>query len=241
MSRNFELLAEIEKELDQGSSDSGNHTAHPATPASPLLEQVPPVIDGELSGLVQRVFLAPTELAHRDAVFCGVERTNGSSSICARVGRTLAASTTETVCLVGANSVPSGLAGQFGAMSSRRGSVLGGEMDTCVQVGVNLWLATYGESHLDEQPPRAASLRSMVDRLRHQFDYLLIDAGGLGGHDAVTLGLSDSAILVIEAEKTRRAAARKAKQTLEAAGVRVVGTVLCNRTFPVPKALYDRL
>jgi Mrp family chromosome partitioning ATPase len=36
-------------------------------------------------------------------------------------------------------------------------------------------------------------------------------------------------------------AARKAKQTLEAANVRVLGTVLNNRTFPIPEKIYRML
>jgi protein-tyrosine kinase len=48
-------------------------------------------------------------------------------------------------------------------------------------------------------------------------------------------------VLVLEANSTRRVAARKAKQALEAANVRVLGTVLNNRTFPIPEKIYRLL
>jgi len=46
---------------------------------------------------------------------------------------------------------------------------------------------------------------------------------------------------VIEANRTRRLTARKAKETLDAAGVRLLGTVLNNRTFAIPEAIYRKL
>jgi Mrp family chromosome partitioning ATPase len=53
--------------------------------------------------------------------------------------------------------------------------------------------------------------------------------------------VADAAILVIEANSTRRLTARNAKETFDAAGVRLLGTVLHNRSFPIPEKLYRRL
>jgi Mrp family chromosome partitioning ATPase len=53
--------------------------------------------------------------------------------------------------------------------------------------------------------------------------------------------LADGVVLVLEANSTRRVTAKKAKQALEAANVRILGTVLNNRTFPIPEGLYRRL
>jgi hypothetical protein len=46
---------------------------------------------------------------------------------------------------------------------------------------------------------------------------------------------------VLGAHSTRRATARKIKETLEAAQARILGTVLSERTFPVPERIYRRL
>jgi Mrp family chromosome partitioning ATPase len=79
--------------------------------------------------------------------------------------------------------------------------------------------------------------------LEDAFEYLLIDApGARTSKDAELLGyVVDAAVLVIEANKTRRLAAGKAKERLEAAGVRLLGTVLNDRTFPIPDTLYKFL
>ena len=53
--------------------------------------------------------------------------------------------------------------------------------------------------------------------------------------------VSDGVVLVLEANSTRRVAARKAQQAVEAANVRVLGTVLNNRTFPIPEKIYRLL
>jgi len=72
---------------------------------------------------------------------------------------------------------------------------------------------------------------------------VLIAAPGVNvSGDAQLLGqVADAAILVVEANKTRRLAARKAKETLDSAGVRLIGSVLHNREFPIPEQLFRRL
>jgi Mrp family chromosome partitioning ATPase len=47
--------------------------------------------------------------------------------------------------------------------------------------------------------------------------------------------------LVIEANSTRRETTRKAKESLEAANVRLLGAVLNKRTFPIPEVFYRKL
>jgi Mrp family chromosome partitioning ATPase len=53
--------------------------------------------------------------------------------------------------------------------------------------------------------------------------------------------LADAAVLVVEAGVTRKSAARKAKESLEAAGVSLIGTILNNRSFPIPEKIYKRI
>ena len=116
--------------------------------------------------------------------------------------------------------------------------------EQCVKIGGNLWLA--GPNILADNsrvllPPD--QLKERLAQLRDEFEYMLIDAPGTSVcGDAQLLGLvADAAILVIEANSTRRLTARKAKETLDAAGVRLLGTVLHNRSFPIPEGLYKRL
>jgi Mrp family chromosome partitioning ATPase len=86
-------------------------------------------------------------------------------------------------------------------------------------------------------------LRLRIGELRKEFDYVLIDAPPANScGDAVLLGqMADGVILVVEANSTRRVAARLAKETFESAEIRLLGGVLNNRTFPIPEALYRNL
>jgi Mrp family chromosome partitioning ATPase len=45
----------------------------------------------------------------------------------------------------------------------------------------------------------------------------------------------------VQANSTRRETARKAKESLESAKVKLLGAVLNKRTFPIPEALYRKI
>jgi Mrp family chromosome partitioning ATPase len=86
-------------------------------------------------------------------------------------------------------------------------------------------------------------LRSRMVDLKEEFDYVLIDAPPVSSNaDAVLLGQSaDGIILVVQADSTRREAARIAKETVDNAKVRLLGVILTDRKFPIPEALYRML
>ncbi len=79
--------------------------------------------------------------------------------------------------------------------------------------------------------------------LRLEFDYTVLHGPPAGlCSDAALLGyLSDGVILVLQANSTRRAAAQRAVQTLQATNARLLGSVLNGRTFPIPEGIYRRL
>ena len=112
------------------------------------------------------------------------------------------------------------------------------------QIASNLWLIS---GHLaSTNGGVTASLdqvRSQIKELPPEFAYVVINAPPVGLYsDAAILGQwADGVVLVLEANSTRRVAARKAKQALEASSVRVLGTVLNNRTFPIPEKIYRML
>jgi len=82
-----------------------------------------------------------------------------------------------------------------------------------------------------------------MKELRAEFDYVLVDAPPVNLYaDAILLGqLADGVVLVVQANSTRRETARKVKETLQAAKVNLLGTVLDKRTFPIPEPFYRRL
>lgn len=246
MSKNFELLLQIEKTFGSASPVLEERKEEPTAlplPSPAALDR--PALDGngvdhEMARLVQRVFLPTNGTAHRRVVFCGIEAANTSTSVCIRAARTLGARTSEKVCLVDANPFRSELTGLFGISADHDGD--GTTAEQCRLIAGNLWLATCNRTN-GAGKGSAPDVRNLLAELQREFGYMLIDAPGCAvNEDATMLGQgSDALILVIEAETTHRQAAAKAKKSLEAAGVRLAGTVLNNRSFPIPQALYQRL
>ena len=247
MSRNFELLRQLD--IEAGATESPRPSAADrisAVEVAPILSrQASSVSNEEMLRLIQRVFLSAKEGAPKQVVLCGVDSENGSSSVCAMAGRTLAANTSRRVCLVDANVRSPRLAGMLGLGGTNPFSGTSAPLrDQCAKVGNNLWLA--GPSMLADKghvllPP--VELKEHLTQLRGEFEYLLIDAPGttVCGDAQLLALISDAAILVIEANSTRRLTARNAKEVLDVAGVRLLGTVLHNRSFPIPRELYKRL
>jgi receptor protein-tyrosine kinase len=244
MSRNFELMTQFEPGAgltDKPRADTMDRAA--AIDVLPLLTSHTSNFGGEeMLRLVQRIFMSTKGIAPRQIVLCGVDRVNGSSSVCAMAGRTLAANSSRPVCLVDANVRSHRLSSLCGVEGTN--SLFGPSAtlrDKCAKIGDNLWLA--GSNIMADNsrvllPP--VQLRERLSQLREEFEYMLIDAPGTSVcGDAQLLGqVADAAILVIEANDTRRLIARKAKDDLEASGVRLLGTILHNRSFPIPEKLY---
>lgn len=88
----------------------------------------------------------------------------------------------------------------------------------------------------------AGELCSYLGAVRAEFEYSLVV--GLPADSNVIVEaaqFSDGLVLVLSALHTRRATALYAKSALEEAGVRLLGTVLADREFPIPQNLYRHL
>jgi Mrp family chromosome partitioning ATPase len=74
-------------------------------------------------------------------------------------------------------------------------------------------------------------------------NYTLISAPALQAEADMTriAQLTDGAVLIVEANHSRRDMVRRAKEQLESAKVKLIGAVLDQRTFPIPERLYRRL
>jgi receptor protein-tyrosine kinase len=67
-------------------------------------------------------------------------------------------------------------------------------------------------------------------RVREDFDYVLCDAPpvGMSSDAAIAAARSDGVLLIIDTRRTRRNSVRRSMRSLEAIGVRVLGTVMNN-------------
>jgi capsular exopolysaccharide synthesis family protein len=255
MSKNFELMQEVLREVERGT---------PSAPKSTTIVFPPSVVDSnkhrgpqefnrvaqeECLKLVQRVFLGPSTNACRTIVFAGVDPGAGCSRICVETSRILAANVSGSVCLVDGDfrspSLPTflrvpnhnGLAEALITAASIR--------DFARQLTPsNLWLLSAGD--LTPESPsllNSESLKLRLQELRSEFDYVLIDAPALNLYsDAIALGrIADGVVVVLEADSTRRESALKGLQSLRDAHIQVLGAVLNRRTFPIPDFVYRRL
>jgi len=243
MSRNFELLQQAEMAYEillapsrEGVTENGRK---PRLDWEALARE-------ERMKFVQRLFLLPGSEAPRAVVFCGVESGDGSSWTCLRTGETLASQVKGTVCLVDAN-LRTPFLHEYFRTDSLRGLTeailqLGPIRTFAHQVnGCNLWLVPCGSKIADPHALLTSDqLQARMAELKTEFDYVLVDGPPVNPYgDTSLLGkLADGVVLVVQANSTRREAAKKAKESLDFANVRVLGAVLNKRVFPIPDALY---
>ena len=199
--------------------------------------------------LVQRVFPATSPESPRVALFTGLESEAGCAPTCARVAEILAGRSEGPVCVVDANFRLPSLHEYFGVENLKglaEATVESGPVQNFAQQipEPDLWLMTSGKASGKLRfPVMADGLRVRIEELRDTFKYVIIHSGPLRLETSAMLlsRWTDGVVLVLEANATRRDAARRVKEILDAANVSVLGVVLNNRTFPIPEAIYRRL
>jgi Mrp family chromosome partitioning ATPase len=108
----------------------------------------------------------------------------------------------------------------------------------------NLWLLSCGSAASGSVGLLTTErMRILVNELRKEFEYVLVDAPALNAYaDGLVLGpLSDGVVLVLEANVTRREAALRVAERMRDMRLKVLGAVLNKRTFPIPKSIYHRI
>jgi Mrp family chromosome partitioning ATPase len=107
----------------------------------------------------------------------------------------------------------------------------------------NLAIMSPGSPHGDEHAAEPAGQPSGFDAIKGAYELVVVDLpqGSSFEGRAAACGWLDEVVLVVEAERTRVASAREAKDSLERAGLHVAGVVLANRRDYVPRWLSERL
>jgi Mrp family chromosome partitioning ATPase len=198
----------------------------------------------EILRLVHCLFLTANGNGHcpgspRQVVFCGIDEADGSNLVCAQVARCLAEEVPSQVCIVDANLRSPSRRPLFEELDSDYDNTKKGRR----RIADNLWFASSDSLIANGGAATLDQMRVMIRDLRDELEHVVINAPPVGLYsDAALLGQSaDGVVLVLEANSTRRVAARKAKLALEASNVSVLGTVLNNRTFPIPERIYRLL
>jgi len=196
----------------------------------------------QIRALVRRVFLPPEGAPARQVVFSALEQETDVSGICRKVGESLALQDVGEVVIVSNdkkaspdedNESEEKMANQkerYDTFLRRRATHLRD----------NLWLLDGIPEDGISSPP---DLYSLLGALRRDFEYSIIAAPRCEGFDAAmtTAGFSDGMILVFSARRTRRATALRLKESLDGARVKILGSVLSDRVFPIPEKIYRRL
>lgn len=193
----------------------------------------------QIRRLVRQVFFASAPRAIRQVVFSAVEPDADIETICLRVGEALAVETPADVAVVGAS--PALASGFDACLHDSRDHPSDGStplQGMATRLRGNLWLVP------DEiAPAKGTSLPTFLSDVRREFKYSIL-LGQPAGESSVTAEIAQAAdglILVLSAQRTRRAAALKIKQMLEQAEVKILGAVLSDREFPIPERIYRRL
>lgn len=259
MSRDFELLQRVEQESSRPrrTADTARAVLRAALEGSApksagqqpialkrLTADLAPAIRNELVKLVQRTFIST--LATKIVMFTGVEAGDCAKWLTACIAEILSEAGCGSVCLLDADLAAPSLHRLYGIGSHKglcdalwKGSPI---LDVMQQVGENLFVVAAGSQQHAAQITPSTFQTATVDLLGI-CDYVLIAAPESDQYATIgSIGVAvQGAIMVLDATRTRRVAAQSAKAALDAANIRILGSVFHNRSFPIPEFLYSRL
>ena len=214
-------------------------------PLSPSAWDAEAFADEQIRGLVRQVFFPGWPQPARQVVFSPIDSETDISGICMQVGLALSTQVLGATCLVEANLNSPGLE----PVVARNGHDLIANQQRSAfreprRKSDELWLIRKKDFFGDGASRFSGDwLPDRLTELRKNFDYsVLYGPPAATGSEAALLGsLCDGVVLVVEANSTRRVAAQKVKEKLREASARLLGTVLCGRTFPIPDIIYRKL
>ena len=108
----------------------------------------------------------------------------------------------------------------------------------------DLFAFTFGRNNKDGVDyMEAKRFQAMIETSKKKFDYIILDAAPIGScsESQAICSKVDGVLLVIEAGRTRRQVAQRAKKELEDAGGQLLGVVLNKRKYYIPDWIYKRL
>ena len=131
-----------------------------------------------------------------------------------------------------------------GAVDVLAGTTKPEELGYSLGVHANLRVIPAGQVSIDSLALfRREATRGLIEALTSRFDILLVDTAPVNSYpDAQILApLVDAVVMVVDVGRIPREAIAKAKQTIQASGANLLGTILNRRRHPVPGILYSRV
>jgi Mrp family chromosome partitioning ATPase len=199
---------------------------------------------GQLERAAAQLYLDPLAPAPGVSVFLTLDPGASSRWVCAQIGDLVAFQRPASVCLIEVDPTGPSLRERLGLMESRGGRSIFSDASLDLsqlpaQVpNSDLWLLTVGSSGRISNRLPANRLPDQIDRIRRRFDFILIDAPCFESSSLMfeLARLADGAVLVLQ-PGTRRQRALHRKQEFEAAGVKMLGIILADPSFPMPETI----
>lgn len=229
------------------SANRGNPEFTYAPTVKPAHSEFDRFSEAGICQLVRQLFFPSAGKSPRQVVFSAIDEDTDVGGICFQAAEVLSAYLSANVAVIEANAF-SRDTGRFtsdGKESQEANWARFGWLRSASdRLSLNLWRMpgpvfwTGGEA-----VGSPLWIHDRLSELRLEFDYTLLHAPPAGLYSGTTLlgQASDGVVLAIEAHRTRRSAAIKTKENLQASNVKVLGTVLSGRTFPIPEQIYKHI
>lgn len=191
-----------------------------------------------LVSLVRQLFFS-AGVRRKSVLIATADECSGASGLCEKVAATVAKISDETVAVVAASSRVNG--SEITAAEMPLPVVGGAWQAYAIPVADGVWRLAADIIHdcVRNAAPNGGSVGR--NNVRDAFDYFVLSASVTDEDAPAFCNFSDAAILVLTANSTRREAALRAKEQLLRYRVNLIGTVLDQRTLPIPGPIYRRL
>ena len=202
----------------------------PAQPAVTAVEKPAPISQAGLS-LARQLFSSGSAVKRRRVLFVAADTETKVSQLAEEVARAVAVMQA-TVALVDSRSPDL----DQKAFKKPAASVRVTDSWSGFQISERLWKIPL-TNFLEIDHPVARS----ADDVSAPFDCVVFTSVISDSATPLFCSVCDAAVLVVTAGRTRRDVALRAKQILQHFDVELLGTVLVERTFPIPEPIYRRL
>lgn len=198
--------------------------------------------------LSDQLYLIMKDRGYKSLLVTSAEPSEGVTTIAANLGIYLSTIRGHKVLVIGAN-LRSQTMHTFFGIENKTGlsDVVQGKVE--LKEAVNHITPTLdvlftGQSNLN--PITILDSHKMAETVKEAetaYDLVLVDCANLGGYKdgLVVSSYVDSTVVVIDESKTRRQLVQAALSPLRQKKVNILGAILNNRTFAIPRIIYDRI
>jgi hypothetical protein len=188
----------------------------------------------QIHALVQQLFFRHESGPVRHVGFAAVEASTSTATLCLDVARALAEEDRYDVGLIDTHADSVLLETQLQIPSPS-------PAPSTWPIGPRLWMVPRQSWQADGHGRITDQNLSRLRELTAEFDFSILWCAPVSWPTASIGQTCDGLVLVLTANKTRRLVAAQIKDQLSKAQVPLLGTVLAERRFPVPKGLYRSL